>query len=327
MPKVSVIIPVYNVEALLGRSLSSVTSQTLSDIEIICINDCSTDNSLSILKSWENRDSRIKLISLPQNGGLSRARNVGMEAACSPYIYFLDSDDWIDVDYLEMMYAKALETGLAVVVNSSIVKEYEDPDKDPVKENWGFTDSGFYPSAFVQSHMLCVVCARLFKRDYLVKNDIRFPNSRYAGEDIGFSGLADLLQTNSFVFSGPYYHYWQRKGSLSHTEGRGFEYIRNYHLLYHALVSRNVSLDGVKLFYCDFLNIDSQEKFDLIWSYLNEAGPAILQQRNLYTVLENRVFDAVMSSSDFESFKASHHPNIAIEFLRSQLKNNKHNNE
>jgi glycosyltransferase involved in cell wall biosynthesis len=320
MPKVSIIIPVYNVEALLERSLSSVTSQTLSDIEIICIDDCSTDRSLSILKSWEHRDPRIRLFSLPQNEGLSRARNVGMDAARSPYIYFLDSDDWIDVNYLEVMYARAIETGQYVVVNSSILKEYEDSKINPVIENWGFTNAEYYPSSYVQSHMLCVVCARLFKRDYLVSNNIRFPSTRYAGEDISFSGLADLLQTNSFVFKGPFYHYWQRKGSLSHTEERGFDYIRNYRLLYHELVTRSISLDGVKLFYCDFLNIDSQEKFDYIWSYLNEAGPAIFQQRDLYTVLENRVFDAVISCSNYESFRTQHHSNIAIEYLRSRLK-------
>ena len=78
MPKVSVVIPVYNTEALLDRTLTSVTRQTLSDIEIICIDDGSKDNSLTILQSWQARDSRMRVIALPENGGVSRARNIGI---------------------------------------------------------------------------------------------------------------------------------------------------------------------------------------------------------------------------------------------------------
>ena len=146
MPKVSVVIPIYNTEDLLDRTLTSVTRQTLSDIEIICIDDGSKDNALTILQSWQTRDSRIRVIALPENGGVSRARNIGIDNAVSPYIYFLDSDDWIDNDYLEAMFIKAYNTGQDVVVNGNIFIEREAETK-ALNLNWDIREEGFYPTS------------------------------------------------------------------------------------------------------------------------------------------------------------------------------------
>lgn len=326
MPKVSVVIPVYNTGALLDRTLGSVTRQTLSDIEIICIDDCSTDDSLTILRRWEQQDTRIRVIAFPDNGGVSRARNAGIDAARAPYIYFLDSDDWIDDDYLEAMYSKAMETGQSVVVNSSVVREYENTAKAPEIDDYELLDPGFCAPSYIQSHMLNVLWARLYKRDHIVDNGIRFPEEiRHGGEDAWFIGLTELLQPRSYVFPGPFYHYWQRLGSLAHSEAKDFSYIRSYRLLYEELVARAVPLDGLRLFGCGFLNVDTREKFDFIRSYLLEAGSVILDNRDNYTVLDNLVIDAVISSPDYETFRAHHHPNPAIEYLRGRLKNNKAN--
>ena len=93
---ISVIVPVYNVENYLGKCLDSLINQTYKDIEIICINDGSTDNSLNILREYEQMDSRIIIID-QKNGGLSNARNIGLKEAAGEYIMFVDSDDWIDL--------------------------------------------------------------------------------------------------------------------------------------------------------------------------------------------------------------------------------------
>ena len=92
MSRISVIVPVYNVEDYIDRCLESLETQTLGDIEIVCVNDGSTDGSRAKLSDWETRDARIRVIDKP-NGGLSSARNAGVEAAASPYVCFLDSDD------------------------------------------------------------------------------------------------------------------------------------------------------------------------------------------------------------------------------------------
>jgi glycosyltransferase involved in cell wall biosynthesis len=103
MPKVSIVIPVYNVEKYLRQCLDSVVNQTLKDIEIICVNDGSTDNSLQILEEYANKDDRIKIIN-KDNGGLSSARNAGLEIATGVYIGFVDSDDYIEIETYNEAY-------------------------------------------------------------------------------------------------------------------------------------------------------------------------------------------------------------------------------
>ena len=100
MPKISIIVPVYNREKLIKRCLDSLLNQTLKDIEIICVNDSSTDNSEKIIKQYT--DSRIKLITIPHSGP-SVCRNKGMEIASGEYIGFTDSDDWVDLDFFEKL--------------------------------------------------------------------------------------------------------------------------------------------------------------------------------------------------------------------------------
>ncbi len=108
MPKVSVIIPVYNVEKYIRECLDSVVNQTLKDIEIICVNDGSPDNSLAILEEYAAKDTRIKIIN-QENAGLSCARNAGLQIAQGEYIGFVDSDDWVDLDFFEKLYKTAKE--------------------------------------------------------------------------------------------------------------------------------------------------------------------------------------------------------------------------
>ena len=113
-PLVSVVIPVYNVEKYLAECLDSVIGQTLREIEIICVNDGSTDSSAAIAEEYVRRDSRVKLISQP-NGGLSAARNTGMKAAKGEYIYFLDSDDYLTANALEELYRQSKEQELDIL--------------------------------------------------------------------------------------------------------------------------------------------------------------------------------------------------------------------
>ena len=111
---VSVIIPVYNVEKYLEEALESVINQTLKDIEIIIINDGSTDRSLEIAKGYALKDKRIKIID-QKNQGLSVARNRGIENAKGKYIYFMDSDDYIALETLEVCYKKCEEYELEMI--------------------------------------------------------------------------------------------------------------------------------------------------------------------------------------------------------------------
>ena len=115
MVKVSVIIPVYNVEKYLEECLESIIDQSLEDIEIVCVNDGSTDNSLSILESYAELDNRIKIIS-QENHGLAAARNTGLKNINGDYVYFIDSDDFLELSALEELYNLAKEKSLDFVM-------------------------------------------------------------------------------------------------------------------------------------------------------------------------------------------------------------------
>lgn len=106
--KISIVVPVYNTEKYLEKCLDSCINQTLKDIEIIAVNDCSTDNSLEILEKYQKRDKRIKVISHEKNKGLFEARRTGSLAANGKYIQHLDSDDWLDVGICKKIFS-ALE--------------------------------------------------------------------------------------------------------------------------------------------------------------------------------------------------------------------------
>ena len=109
MPKVSVIIPIYNTENYLRECLDSVISQTLSDIEIICVNDGSTDSSLNILNEYAGKDNRFKVINLKKNVGPGKARNIAFKEVSSPYVMYIDSDDWYELNACELAYNQIIQ--------------------------------------------------------------------------------------------------------------------------------------------------------------------------------------------------------------------------
>ena len=115
MPKVSVIIPVYNVEPYLRKCLDSVVNQTLRDIEIICVDDGSTDGSAAILSEYAAKDPRVKVL-MHEHANAGAARNAGMSVATGEYLGFVDSDDWCDLTLFEKAYAKAKADNADVVL-------------------------------------------------------------------------------------------------------------------------------------------------------------------------------------------------------------------
>lgn len=320
-PLVSVIIPVHNTEPYLNRTLASLTSQTLRELEVICVDDGSTDGSPAILQDWARQDSRIRIITFQRNQGVSAARNAGFDSSWGGHIYFLDSDDWIDADYLEAMYAKARETGQDVVVNANYVNEFEDKAKNAPSGDFGFIHGeGFYPTGQVQTFFPPVIWARLYKREYLSRIGIRFPQVKGGAEDIYFSGLAELMQRQSYVFRGPFHHYWQREGSLMHQKTNGYYYLQSFKLLYDELMRRNIPTEDIRLFYAGPMILDTQEKFDFVRSFMLEIEEQVRRHPHLYVAHDLFLLDAVTSCSDYTEFLSKYNPNIALAFIRSRMK-------
>ena len=120
--KVSIVVPVYNVEQFLPDCLDSLTNQTLKDIEIICVNDGSPDNSLKILEEYAQNDDRVKIIT-QENQGVSAARNAGLKTAVGEYIGFVDPDDWIDLDFYSKLYDAIQESNADISVATIMRKQ------------------------------------------------------------------------------------------------------------------------------------------------------------------------------------------------------------
>ena len=183
-PKISVIIPVYNVECYLGECLDSVCNQSLQDIEIICINDGSTDRSLQILQNYAKQDSRVFIIN-QKNHGLSYSRNVGFNHARGKYIYFLDSDDYIATDCLERLCEAMDSENLEILLfNASVFGDEGVEEKRLINEENYFKRVQNYPAKCSGEELFALfkhnkeyitpVSTQIYARDFLCRNSLLF---------------------------------------------------------------------------------------------------------------------------------------------------------
>lgn len=212
MIKVSIIVPVYNVEKYLSQCLDSLINQTLKDIEIICVNDGSKDNSETILKAYQIKDPRIKIIS-QENKGLSVARNTGINAAKGEYIGLIDSDDWVDLDFYEKLYnaAKKYNSDIAAgdfYRRGKIIKTQKLKYK---KEEFFTDDAERIKQAGIPKYNY--VWNKIYRRESLEKINCPFPVGRYY-EDICWL-VKVVYHLNGFVtVPNTFYHYRRNEGSI-----------------------------------------------------------------------------------------------------------------
>lgn len=208
--KVSIIIPVYNVAPYLDACLSSCINQTFHDIEIIVVNDGSTDESLRIIKEYAEKDDRIKVIT-KENQGLVYARKSGLEVACSEYVFHLDGDDYIEVNAIELLYSEALRSR-ADYVASNFFSVY--------KGNRGTSDiSNVFYKLSGQELLLSILRYKTWNiwgklmRKSLFDNIVYYPIS--IGEDLFFHMQICLKITKAICIENHLYNYVLRPGSLT----------------------------------------------------------------------------------------------------------------
>jgi glycosyltransferase EpsH len=230
-PKISVVVPVYNVEQYVSQCLDSIINQTYSNIEVIVVNDGSTDNSLSILKSYANKDNRIKIIN-KKNGGQSSARNEGIKYASGEYLTFIDSDDWIDADCLHNIL-KIIKGDIPDVILWSYTKDYETKSIDAKVFNaFKAYDKGNIDELYCRligprgnelSHpekldCISTICMKLFKTKIIVGMNIKFTDLNILGsaEDLLFNVEYFRYVNSAVVVPESYYHYRRNSGSYTH---------------------------------------------------------------------------------------------------------------
>lgn len=180
MPKISIIVPVYKVEKYITQCLDSIITQTFSDWECILIDDGSPDNSGKICDEYATKDSRLIVIH-QENAGVSAARNSGLDIAKGEYITFIDSDDWVEPDYLTTLYDILLEKKCDIVI-VGIRKIINLSKKKEILPKRGFLD---IPNDLI--HISNGVLAKLYKKELILKNKILFPTNIVIAEDLLFN--------------------------------------------------------------------------------------------------------------------------------------------
>lgn len=216
--KVSVIIPIYNVETYLEKCIDSIINQTLENIEIILVNDGSTDSSLSIAKKFSQKDKRIFLIS-QKNAGLSAARNIGLSLAKGEYIFFLDSDDWIEPDTLEILYMNISKSKSDFICfrlqfDNKELNTQTVYGKDFEYEN--LYNNNILKDALLVKNIPTAVWAKMYNRKFILQNNLKFEYG-IVNEDTLFTiQSASCANKVSFV-NKIFYHTTEREGSISRS--------------------------------------------------------------------------------------------------------------
>ena len=223
MDKISIIIPVYNVEPYIKKCLESVINQTYTNLEILCINDGSTDNSGKICEDYAKQDKRIRVFH-KANGGLSSARNIGLRNFTGDYIGFVDSDDWIEPNMYELLYNLAKEKDVAVSVagfsndtdTATIPRNNVKPISNAIltqKEMLSYVFKLNYYNAF---HI--IVCNKLYSAGIFLRNNVFFDEQLKFGEDNLFTPTVFLTDgcTGAYI-DRSLYHYYQRPTSLMNS--------------------------------------------------------------------------------------------------------------
>lgn len=323
MVKVSVVIPVYNVEEFLGECLDSICNQTLEDIEIICVNDGSKDRSLEILNEYASRDERITVID-QENGGHAVATNRGMKLAKGEYLFLMDSDDILDLKALEESYKVAEEKQVDFVIFQAI-NYYMDTGELVEAENYSM--NGLYDivgdSIFnykdVKDYVFNITVtpwSKLYKRDFIEKNSITFPEGLVFDDNVFFYDVLFAADKITFLKKHLFKRRWYSQSSTRSGARHFKDYIQICELIWQVFAKYGVFYEfekelyhkKVSTVYYWYKNINEefkQEFFDeMKEDYLRIAADDEFC-KNFYkkiTKSNRRIFTNVLKADTYKEF-------------------------
>lgn len=248
MKKVSIIIPVYNVEKFLPKCLESVIGQTYADLEIICVDDGTPDGSAAVILSYAEKDRRVKLIS-QKNQGLSGARNTGIKSATGEYIAFLDGDDWLDPETIETAVSAA-EKNNADVVMWGYVREF--PDRSDEKKIFD-TDKVFDENGCRELHRrmaglcgeetadpsnadsLVTAWGKLYRADIIKQNGLEFVDTKLIGTEDALFNLQCFGFVHRSVFINRPFNHYRKDNNVSLTRSYKSQLFSQWNELYDRM--------------------------------------------------------------------------------------------
>ena len=216
--RVSVIVPVYNAAATLRKCLDSLVAQTLDKIEVICVNDGSTDASERIMRGYAAKYANIQILTQP-NKGAAAARNVGIQNASGDYIAFVDSDDYISSDYLELLYKSATRAHAEIAATDQVI--ICEKNKAGRRKDVGISPDTELITTIEDKGKIIITtgvsCNKIYKRDFLNRNKIYYPELNCTGEDNYFTAFAMLYAKRIGVNHEATYYYVMHETSQTHV--------------------------------------------------------------------------------------------------------------
>lgn len=225
-PLVSVIVPIYNVELYLERCINSIINQTYQNLEIILVDDGSTDNSLEICDKFQQKDSRIRVIH-KENGGVVSARKAGIQSARGTYVAYLDSDDWIETDMYEELVCQIVQNNADIVTSglyrdylNSTIKEFDNLPEgvyDLKRIERQILPVLMYTGIFYKAGVNIHFCNKLFKREIALNNQQKIDNNIRIGEDAAFIYPCVMDAEKIVIIHKCFYHYCIRQDSMMGT--------------------------------------------------------------------------------------------------------------
>lgn len=323
MAEITIIIPVYNTEKYLRKCLDSVLNQSFQDFELLCIDDHSVDSSAEILREYAKKDSRIRLFFNESNKGQALARNVGLEHAGGNYVCFVDSDDYIDPNFLADLYKMAEKTGAEVVMNYHLlcesnagVSEYHHPSMPEIPASGCFFTK---ESAIVNC---CFgLCLSLYKRTLFDNNKLRF--EPLLMEDLLFLTLVFFYADSAFVFKAPSaYHYLTWEGSVSVSlisrKEQSLNAIKAYDRIYEHLSSRGlVDAFPSKLFSAwGYFLTDTEEAYRTYKAYFIKIERELAAHKERYNEMELFFAESILLTADFADYQSKYPASLAVAYLK-----------
>ena len=239
MCKISIITPVYKVEKYLRKCIDSILEQKFSDFELIIVDDGSPDNCGKIADEYEIKDKRVRVIH-KENGGAPSARNAGIKVAVGEYLYFPDSDDWLEPTYLQELYELAVKTDAQLIISGYTMEYYEDGSYQSYEvsvpeqnyENQMMVRGNLHN--YFDNMMMAVPWNKLYKADYVRDNKLFFPNLKW--DDLHFNMEVIMDIKNIAISSSAGYHFFRsRQGSETTTVFDGMLFQKRKEQFMHIL--------------------------------------------------------------------------------------------
>ncbi len=317
---ISIIIPVYNSGNYLRECIESVLNQTYKNLEIIFINDASKDNSLEIIKKYATKDLRIKYENFAQNKGAATARNYGLKTAKGNYLCFIDSDDWIDINYIEIMADTIIKNKADIAVNRNIMSC---ESNQLYNFDFPFGQSKIPNNIFIDiekdAHNISPAgWCKIDSTNFLKRYSISFPDG-YAYEDMLFHFVSFAYAKRIFLFNGAPYYFRKNTNSVTSKMREETDKILNIlDLVYEYYKSHNFLENGIKI-YCTmpFYIIQNEKIYMEFKKYFNKIGKYILNNP-IYNDLDKFFCSNILETNGYEDYIAKFSPNVTMSYIRNK---------